>query len=130
MTSRPKPVPDDLPETAHFHRDAIHPNTDPSLPPLRDGMTLGPLRLDHTLARSATSVLYRAHHTELDRPVVAKILKGPFTGPDSPHTRRLRHEAELAPRLAHPRIVRVLGDHSFDGHTVLLSEFVPGANNG
>ena len=72
-------------------------------------------------------IVYEAHHTTLDIDVAIKVLHDHAVGPEGAEWRlRLRREAQIAARLNHPGLVRVL-DYGEDwGSPYIVMEFVRG----
>src|SRR4029078_4882206 len=68
---------------------------------------------------------YRAVDREHEDPVAIKVLADNLAAdPDLP--RRFAREAELAERLSHPNVVRVLGSGETDGRAFIVLEYVDG----
>jgi serine/threonine protein kinase len=81
--------------------------------------------LRERLASGGSADVWRAHDTELDRPVAVKLLH-PHLVPDETSRRRLAEEGRLAASLTHPGIVKVY-DVVPDGETpALIMELIEG----
>ncbi len=82
-------------------------------------------QVEATLGRGGAGVVYRALDLELQRPVAVKALNTSPAGPDQ-GVERLRREADLLSRLAHPNIVACydLGEEA--GQPYLVLEYVAG----
>lgn len=78
------------------------------------GVTLDQrFRVGHALGIGGTSVVFEAHDCLTDTSVVVKVLRDMFAF-NVELIRRLRREAEVARRVAHPGIVPVLADGMLD----------------
>ncbi|MBI1880144.1 MAG: protein kinase [Chloroflexi bacterium] len=82
-------------------------------------------RVEKTLGRGGAGVVYRAFDVQLQRPVAVKALDTSLGGPDQ-GVERLRREATLLSRLAHPNIVGFydLGEEADQPYLVL--EYIAG----
>jgi tetratricopeptide (TPR) repeat protein len=82
-------------------------------------------QVEETLGRGGAGVVYRAFDLKLQRPVAVKALNTSPAGPDQ-GVERLRREAALLSRLAHPNIVGCydLGEEA--GQPYLVLEYVAG----
>jgi serine/threonine protein kinase/Tfp pilus assembly protein PilF len=69
-------------------------------------------------------VIYRAHDTQLDRPVALKVLAAPSS--DAAARARIIREARAASVLNHPNICTVHEVTEFDGRPCLVMEYVDG----
>jgi predicted Ser/Thr protein kinase len=82
--------------------------------------------LQAELGRGASSVVYKAFDTHLDRTVAIKLLHGHIvTGPESSRHRLLK-EARAASKLQHPHIVTIYDAIEFGDHIYLIMEYVDG----
>lgn len=77
------------------------------------------------LGRGATSVVYQARHTTLNRSVALKVIRA-AGALSSGERRRFRTEAEAAAALNHPHIVAVHEVGEQDGAPFLAMELMPG----
>ncbi len=90
-------------------------NLDPNRPaspqvtqPLARLEPIGRYALQHTLAKSAGSVVYAALDPDTERSVAIKVFTlGDGTALEGQRVRRLQREAELLSRSAHPHLIRV-----------------------
>jgi eukaryotic-like serine/threonine-protein kinase len=91
------------------------------------GQILGNIRLDKFLGEGAMGVVYRGHHMTLGMDVAVKILKiDNATSVANRYAERFRREAQLAAKLNHPGIVRVLDFGERDGRPYMVMELVEG----
>ena len=90
------------------------------------GKTLdGQVRIDELIGEGGMSAVFRAHHLELDRTVVVKVLRNGSQNPK--RIVRFRREAMLLGDLTHPNIVRVFGSgETDDGDPYLVMEYLDG----
>jgi len=91
------------------------------------GQTIGKVHLGKLLGEGAAGVVYHGYHTTLGIEVAVKILKiNRADREDHVYQERFRREAQLAARLEHPGLVRVLdfGDHN--GQPYLVMNYVDG----
>lgn len=91
------------------------------------GQTIGKVHLGKLLGEGAAGVVYHGYHTTLGIEVAVKILKvGRADREDQIYHERFRREAQLAARLEHAGLVRVLdfGEHA--GQPYLVMNYVDG----
>ncbi|MBA3699389.1 MAG: serine/threonine protein kinase [Planctomycetes bacterium] len=94
---------------------------------ISSGQVLGNVRLDKFLGEGAMGVVYQGHHLTLGLNVAVKVLKiDSANGVAHRYTDRFRREAQLAARLNHPGIVRVLDFGDKDGVPYMVMELVDG----
>lgn len=94
---------------------------------ISSGQVLGNVRLDKFLGEGAMGVVYQGHHLTLGLNVAVKVLKiDNANGVAHRYTDRFRREAQLAARLNHPGIVRVLDFGDKDGVPYMVMELVDG----
>jgi len=94
---------------------------------LLTGQTIAKVRLGRLIGEGACGVVYHGHHTTLGLDVAVKILK--LTGADRDdlvYRERFRREAQLAARLDHPGLVRVLDFGEHEGCPYLVMDYVDG----
>src|SRR5688572_3130969 len=100
------------------------------------GKTLGPCLLQEEIGRGGSSIVFRAQHALLDRPVAVKVIAGPY-GPlaaDTSFLARFRQESELVSRLSHPHILSILDsgqtgpEDEIPDAAFLATEYMPGGN--
>jgi Tfp pilus assembly protein PilF/predicted Ser/Thr protein kinase len=86
------------------------------------GQTLGRYRIDAQLGSGGMGVVYRAHDTELRRPVAIKVLSNTGSARE-----RLLREARAASALNHPNVCTVheVGQSS-EGQSFIVMEYVEG----
>jgi len=88
---------------------------------------LGRCRLTKLIGSGSMGVVYEAYHTTLSMPVAVKVLNPMLASPDATEWReRLRREAQLAARLNHPGLVRVLDYGEESDSPYLVMEFIQG----
>ena len=86
----------------------------------------GRYRVEAPLGEGAMGAVYRAHDTQLDRPVALKLPHTPAGA--SPETRvRLLREARSAAVLSHPNICRVFDADEIDGIPFITMELIDGS---
>ncbi|MBL4633520.1 MAG: protein kinase [Kofleriaceae bacterium] len=86
---------------------------------------VGSLVLHEELGRGGMGVVYRAHHTRLDREVAVKLMTAGIVEHES-FQLRLEREAKLLALLDHPNIVRVFDAGNDQAQLYLAMEFVRG----
>ena len=93
--------------------------------PARSGLLIHDrYRLRERLGAGGMASVYRAHDELLDRDVAVKLIAERFAA-DPAHVERLRREARLCARLAHPNILAVL-DAGVQPRDFIVMEFVDG----
>lgn len=90
------------------------------------GSVIGQVRLIAPIGQGSMGVVWKAHHLSLDMPVAVKVLRSLELGDAGRYRERLRREAQLAARLNHPGIVRVLDFIDDPEHPGLVMELVEG----
>jgi serine/threonine-protein kinase len=94
---------------------------------ISSGQVLGNVRLDKFLGEGAMGVVYQGHHLTLGIDVAVKVLKvDHVNGAAHRYGERFRREAQMAARLSHPGIVRVLDFGEKDGVPYMVMELVDG----
>ncbi len=88
---------------------------------------VGSLVLHEELGRGGMGVVYRAHHTRLDREVAVKLMTADIVEHES-FQLRLEREAKILALLDHPNIVRVFDAGNDQGHLYLAMELVRGVS--
>lgn len=94
---------------------------------LEAGSTIGKVRLERKLGEGANGIVWKGRHTTLGIDVAVKVLLiDRAQRSDDVYQERFRREAQIAARLSHPCIVRVIdfGDH--EGLPYLVMDFVDG----
>jgi serine/threonine protein kinase len=86
----------------------------------------GRYRVVGQLGAGGMATVYRAHDDWLKREVAVKVI-APLRLQDAFTTRRFRREAQLAARLTHQNIVRIL-DAGFDPQDFIVMELVEGVD--
>jgi serine/threonine-protein kinase len=110
-------------------------HTAPAFGPLagRDtllGATVESYRVETLIGRGGWSRVYRAKQVQSGREIALKVMNAREVGNDNT-ARRMRQEAEILGRLAHPNIVGVIGSGQLaDGRSYLMLELVPGPTLG
>ncbi len=87
----------------------------------------GRYELQDVVGRGGMALVYRARDRDHGTPVAVKLLADNLAA-DPELRRRFAREAELAERLAHPNVVRVLGSGETDGRAFIVLEYVEGRN--
>src|SRR5262249_47564110 len=89
------------------------------------GRVLGKFRLLESVGRGAFGEVWRAHDTELDRPVAVKLPQpGLVDAPE--HRARFLREARAAAQLRHPGIATIHEVTELDRAPAIVTEFVAG----
>ncbi len=88
---------------------------------------VGSLVLHEELGRGGMGVVYRAHHTRLDREVAVKLMTADIVEHES-FQLRLEREAKILALLDHPNIVRVFDAGNDQGQLYLAMELVRGVS--
>jgi eukaryotic-like serine/threonine-protein kinase len=83
--------------------------------------------LEDVIGRGGMALVYRAVDREQEEPVAIKVLADNLAA-DPELRRRFAREAELAERLSHPNVVRVLATGEADGRAFIVLEYVDGGN--
>lgn len=94
---------------------------------LSPGQVLGRIRLVAPLGQGSMGTVWKAHHLSLDLPVAVKVVRALDLSDPTKHRERLRREAQVAAKLNHPGIVRVLDFMEESGHPCLVMELVEGS---
>ncbi|MDF1660976.1 MAG: protein kinase, partial [Planctomycetota bacterium] len=92
------------------------------------GSVLGPYKLLSELGKGGMGIVYKAHHTALDKICAIKVL---IAGQDAPSEvlQRFITEAKLAAKLeAHPNIVRVLDSGVLENRYFMSMELIEGCS--
>jgi hypothetical protein len=84
--------------------------------------TWGPLRILEQIAAEASSTVYRARHTILERDVALRL----FDTRDEEEQRRLLADGRAMMRTRHPNIVQVLGAEHHDGLVGVWMDLIAG----
>ena len=90
-----------------------------------EGLTLGNYVILGKLGSGGMGSVYRARHTQMDRPVALKILSGRAVIRDV-SIRRFRREVVAAAKLVHPNVVAAYDAGEVDGIPYLVMELVDG----
>ncbi|MBI5388727.1 MAG: protein kinase [Verrucomicrobia bacterium] len=88
---------------------------------------VGEYELVERLAAGATSVVYRARHLRLNKPVAVKMVRAGLFATET-EQRRLRLEAEAAATLDHPHIVPVSEVGETEGWSYLVMPLIEGGS--
>ena len=83
--------------------------------------------LRNVIGSGGMALVYLARDRKLDSMVAVKLLADNLSA-DPGLRERFRREAELARRLSHPNVVRVLGSGETDGRAFIVLEFVECGN--
>lgn len=94
---------------------------------LSPGQVLGRIRLIAPLGQGSMGVVWKGHHLSLDMPVAIKVVRALDLSDPLRHRERLRREAQMAARLNHPGIVRVLDFMEEGNQPCLVMELVEGS---
>ncbi len=99
---------------------------------LTAGSHVGPWRILRWLGEGGYGVVYLAEDTRavsdggVTEPVAVKLAVGRTRDEEPQARRRLLREAEILSRVAHPQVVRFLGQGEHQGVPFLVLEYVPG----
>lgn len=118
--SRVSKAPDDEPEDAPLPAGAPASRPHPLY-----GKTLARCTVGARIGRGASSNVYRARHTRLEKDVAIKVLAGDRAGDDEARARFLA-EAKVIAKLDHENIVKVLDVVEDKGSLCILMELVDG----
>lgn len=91
------------------------------------GQVLGHFLLQEFIGGGGMGVVFKAHDTQLDRPVAVKVLASQRID-SSELRRRFKVEAQSAARLDHPNIARVYESGVERGLPFIVFEYIEGAN--
>ena len=93
--------------------------------PLAPGTRLGPYEIVELAGAGGMGEVYKAHDTRLRRDVALKIATRPFA--DDGETRaQFEREARAIAALNHPHICAIHDVATFDGHDVIVMEYLDG----
>ncbi len=109
------------PDTTRPGESAGSRATDPTL---LIGRTLGPCQILELIGEGGLGRVYRARHTRLEHDVAVKVIGR--TKPEA--LARFRREAQIAAKLNHPHVARVLDTDEQDGIHFIIQELVPGTS--
>jgi eukaryotic-like serine/threonine-protein kinase len=99
--------------------------TNPGKPmAIKEGMQLGPYRIEAVIGEGGMGVVYRALDTKLNRPAAIKFLSDELA--DEAARRRFQREAQMVSSLNHPHILTVYDAGDFEGCQYLVTEFIDG----
>ena len=90
------------------------------------GQSLGRYRIESKLGEGGMGVVYKAHDTQLERPVAIKVLPADKVA-DADRKSRFVQEAKAASALNHPAIVTVYDFAEVDGRGFIVMEYLAGA---
>jgi serine/threonine protein kinase len=93
--------------------------------PLAPGTRLGPYEIVELAGAGGMGEFYKAHDTRLRRAVALKIATGSF-GDDGETRGQFEREARAIAALNHPHICAIHDVASFDGHDVIVMEYLDG----
>lgn len=88
---------------------------------------VGPYRVVAQLGAGGMSMVYRAVHTRLNRPVAVKVLRRELVD-GGEAADRFRREAQAVARLRHPHVIHVLDFDMVDGQPYLVMELMEGGS--
>lgn len=89
------------------------------------GRALGPYQIEALIGRGGMSVVYRARHTALDRPVALKLLP-PDIADEPLIIERFLREARAAAALQHPNIIQIYDASQYDGYYSIAMRYIDG----
>jgi serine/threonine protein kinase len=89
------------------------------------GQSLGRYRIESKLGEGGMGVVYKAHDTQLGRPVAIKVLPADKVA-DPDRKSRFVQEAKAASALNHPAIVTVHDFAEVDGRAFIVMEHLAG----
>jgi serine/threonine protein kinase len=130
MTAAPHDTP--VPSTQSFRRpDTGQPAQRPLFLAAPQGPgemgRLGPYRVLGVLGEGGMGIVFKAHHSALDRLVALKMIRHPaFAGEDE--RRRFQTEAQAVARLQHANIVQIFDIGEHDGLPYFSLEFCGGGS--
>src|SRR5262244_1437111 len=93
--------------------------------PLHGALIAGRYRIMGRLAKGGMATVYQARDERLERPVAIKIIHADHAQ-DERVVGRLEDEARTVARLAHPTIVAMFDQGSYEGAPFLVMEYVRG----
>jgi serine/threonine protein kinase len=93
--------------------------------PLAPRTRLGPYEIVELAGAGGMGEFYKAHDTRLRRAVALKIATGSF-GDDGETRGQFEREARAIAALNHPHICAIHDVASFDGHDVIVMEYLDG----
>jgi serine/threonine protein kinase len=93
--------------------------------PLAPGTRLGPYEILELAGAGGMGEVYKAHDTRLRRIVALKLASGSVSGDPQLRT-RFQREARAIAALNHPHICAIHDVASFDGHEVIVMEYLDG----
>jgi serine/threonine protein kinase len=91
--------------------------------------SFGRYEVQNALGAGGFGAVYRGHHTQLERPVAIKVLRG---GPEVPkaEAEQFLQEARRLAQLSHPGIVAVHDVGLDQGQIYIISDFLDGPHLG
>ncbi|MBX7245463.1 MAG: serine/threonine protein kinase [Candidatus Sumerlaeaceae bacterium] len=94
------------------------------------GRRLGKYQIASQIGKGAVGAVFLAHHTVLNIPVAIKVLD-PRMALNHPEVlQRFMHEAQMASRITHPNVIRVLDCDEIDGFYLFVMEYIDGITVG
>jgi serine/threonine protein kinase len=84
-------------------------------------------KIESYLGKGGMSVVYKAQHLQLNRPVAFKVLQDQRLG-DAKAIERFRREAQAIAQIKHPNIVEIYGFGIVDEKPYMAMEFIDGFN--
>ena len=84
-------------------------------------------RLEKELGRGGMGVVFRAHDTQLDRPVALKFI-GELVDSSEEFRQRFIREAQAAAKINHPNVISVYDINATQGKAYIAMEFVDGGS--
>ncbi|MFB0536140.1 MAG: protein kinase [Anaerolineae bacterium] len=87
---------------------------------------IGRYEIIEELGRGGTSVIYKAHDPNIDRPVALKVLYFGSSAQSRESKKRFRREAMSAGRLKHPNIVAIHDADEDRGEPFIVMEYLEG----
>ena len=96
---------------------------------LEEGATLaaGRYRLESLRGRGGMAMVWRAHDTQLDRPVAIKVIADSLAA-DPEFRRRFEREARAAAAVSHAHVVKLFDYGLEDDRPYLVMEYIEGPN--
>jgi YVTN family beta-propeller protein len=94
---------------------------------LQPGATLGPYRIDATVAHGGMGTVYRATQEPLGRTVALKVIASNLAR-DPDFRRRFEREARLAASIDHPNLVALFEAGEEDGVLYMAMQYVEGSD--
>ena len=93
------------------------------------GQHIDHYQIDSIIGSGGMGTVFRAHDSNLDRPVAIKVMRQQYASQPQ-FQQRFQQEARTAARLNHPSIVQVYHFGRFQDYLYIVMEYVPGLSLG